>query len=96
MDELYAAVRGEGARRNGKAIRVSAETDLSRSLLATGFADLCVDPVLMPWDLSALIPVVRGAGGVITAWDGSEAVGATSAVAASPALHATAIEILNG
>ena len=66
------------------------------ALLATGFADVCLDPVLMTWDLSALIPVVRGAGGVITAWDGSEAVGATSAVAACPALHAKAIAILNG
>ncbi|HEX2484084.1 MAG TPA: inositol monophosphatase family protein [Myxococcota bacterium] len=38
MDELYTAVRGGGARRNGAAIRVSPERELGRSLLATGFA----------------------------------------------------------
>jgi len=38
MDELYQAVRGEGARRNGQAIQVSSEPRLDRSLLATGFA----------------------------------------------------------
>ncbi len=37
-DELYEAVRGGGARRNGQPIRVSRETDLSRALLVTGFA----------------------------------------------------------
>jgi myo-inositol-1(or 4)-monophosphatase len=38
MDELYHAARGAGAFCNGRALRVSAETALDRSLLATGFA----------------------------------------------------------
>ncbi len=38
LDELYEAERGAGARLNGKGIRVSPETDLSKGLLATGFA----------------------------------------------------------
>jgi myo-inositol-1(or 4)-monophosphatase len=38
LDELYHALRGGGAFRNGCAIRVSRETQLDRSLLATGFA----------------------------------------------------------
>jgi myo-inositol-1(or 4)-monophosphatase len=37
-DELFAAERGAGATRNGEKIRVSAESDLERSLLGTGFA----------------------------------------------------------
>ncbi len=36
-DELFAAEIGQGATLNGRPIRVSAEADLSRSLLATGF-----------------------------------------------------------
>ncbi|MRR16094.1 MAG: inositol monophosphatase [Deltaproteobacteria bacterium] len=36
-DEMFFAERGKGAFRNGKKITVSSETDLSRSLLATGF-----------------------------------------------------------
>jgi myo-inositol-1(or 4)-monophosphatase len=36
-DELFVAERGRGAERNGAPIRVSAEGELLRSLLATGF-----------------------------------------------------------
>lgn len=38
MDELYHAVRGGGAFRNGRPLRVSSEPRLDRALLATGFA----------------------------------------------------------
>jgi myo-inositol-1(or 4)-monophosphatase len=38
LDELYTAVRGQGARRNGRAIRVSETATLGEALLATGFA----------------------------------------------------------
>ena len=38
LDEMYCAVRGEGATRNGKPIRVSAETDIGNTVVATGFA----------------------------------------------------------
>jgi myo-inositol-1(or 4)-monophosphatase len=38
LDEVYHAVRGGGAFLNGRAIGVSQETDLGRSLFATGFA----------------------------------------------------------
>ena len=36
-DELFTAERGKGARLNGRKIQVSSESNLSRSLLATGF-----------------------------------------------------------
>jgi myo-inositol-1(or 4)-monophosphatase len=64
-------------------------------LVATGWADIMCDPVLNPWDIAALIPVVRGAGGVITDWQGRDPVDAKSLVAASPALHAQVIAALN-
>ena len=38
LDELYHAVRGGGAFRNGRPIRVSEEDQLGRGLFATGFA----------------------------------------------------------
>jgi myo-inositol-1(or 4)-monophosphatase len=38
MNELYHAVRGSGAFRNDRPIAVSRESDLARSLFATGFA----------------------------------------------------------
>lgn len=64
-------------------------------LLATGWADLMCDPIMNPWDVAALIPVIRGAGGVITDWQGRDPVSATSIVAAAPLLHAQVIAALN-
>ncbi|MBA3848913.1 MAG: histidinol-phosphatase [Opitutus sp.] len=64
-------------------------------LLASGWADVVVDPVMNPWDIAALVPVVRGAGGVITDWQGGAPYPATSTVAAAtPELHAAALEAL--
>lgn len=65
-------------------------------LLATGHADIMCDPIMNPWDIAALIPVVRGAGGVISDWQGADAVGAQSIVAStSQALHDEVIGRLN-
>ena len=65
-------------------------------LLATGNADIMCDPVMNAWDIAALIPVVRGAGGVITDWQGIDPVGAQSIVATTSAtLHNDVIRRLN-
>jgi inositol-phosphate phosphatase/L-galactose 1-phosphate phosphatase/histidinol-phosphatase len=40
-------------------------------LLALGFADLIVEAELDPYDFMALVPVIEGAGGVITDWRGA-------------------------
>lgn len=39
-------------------------------LLAAGFVDLVVEASLQPYDYCALIPVVQGAGGLLTDWQG--------------------------
>ena len=66
-------------------------------LVASGWADLMVDPIMNPWDLLPLVPVIRGAGGVITDWQGKPAdhLGANSAIACAPELHAEVVKILN-
>jgi histidinol phosphatase-like enzyme (inositol monophosphatase family) len=65
-------------------------------LVACGWADVMCDPIMNPWDVAALIPVIRGAGGVITDWQGRDPVDAKSIVAAAtPELHAAAIATLN-
>ena len=66
------------------------------SLLARGLADIAIDPIMAKWDLLALIPVVRGAGGVITDYQGGGAVDGNSIVAAAPAIHAAVVASLNG
>lgn len=62
--------------------------------LVTGRADIALDPIMNPWDLLPLIPVVQGAGGVITGWNGGSAAKAASCVAAGPDLHAEIISAL--
>jgi myo-inositol-1(or 4)-monophosphatase len=64
-------------------------------LLASGWADVVVDPIMNPWDIAALVPVVRGAGGVITDWQGGPAYPANSTIAAAtPELHAATLALL--
>jgi myo-inositol-1(or 4)-monophosphatase len=64
-------------------------------LVASGFADIMMDPIMNPWDIQALIPVIRGAGGIITDWQGGDPVKANSMVAANPTLHPQVIAALN-
>ena len=40
------------------------------AILASGFMDVVLETGLQPYDMMALIPVVRGAGGVATCWSG--------------------------
>ncbi|XP_042004228.1 bifunctional phosphatase IMPL2, chloroplastic-like [Salvia splendens] len=42
------------------------------ALLASGFVDLVVESGLKPYDFLSLIPVIEGAGGVITDWEGNQ------------------------
>ena len=66
-------------------------------LLATGFVDIALDPIMNPWDIAALVPVIRGAGGTITAWSGQAPSPAESIIAtATPELHAAVSAILHG
>ena len=58
--------------------RVSAAVKLTRfgadcyayGLLAAGFVDLVLEASLKPYDFCAMVPVVEGAGGVATDWQG--------------------------
>ncbi len=41
-------------------------------MLAMGYVDLVVEAGLRPYDVQALMPIIRGAGGIITTWDGND------------------------
>ena len=41
-------------------------------LLALGLADLVVEAQLQPYDYCAVVPVVEGAGGIMTDWRGKK------------------------
>ena len=65
------------------------------AMLAAGFIDLVVEASMNIWDIAALIPIVEGAGGRVTAWDGGPVGtdGRTLAIG-DPALHEAALEVL--
>ena len=55
-------------------------------MVATGRADVMLDPVMSLWDAAALYPIIREAGGRITTWAGEDSVG-DSVVATNGRLH---------
>ena len=68
-------------------------------LLAAGHVDLVVENSLKLYDFAALVPVIKGAGGLITDWAGKELdVNSDGSVLAAgdPAIHRAASKILNG
>jgi myo-inositol-1(or 4)-monophosphatase len=64
-------------------------------LLASGFVDIMIDPVISPWDSLPVIPIVRGAGGVITDYQGNDPVTGQSLIASVPEIHEEIVKILN-
>lgn len=83
---------------------VAAKTKLRRygydcyayAMLAAGFIDIVVESGLKTFDVQALIPVIEGAGGVITNWQGGPADGGGQILAAGdPRVHHEALSILS-
>ena len=63
-------------------------------LVATGRAEAMVDGVANPWDLAAILPIVREAGGVFTDWSGAATAFGGSAIATNGALARVVRETL--
>ncbi len=40
------------------------------AMLAMGFIDVVIEGPLNRWDIAAIFPIVEGAGGIVTGWDG--------------------------
>jgi histidinol phosphatase-like enzyme (inositol monophosphatase family) len=67
------------------------------ALLAAGHIDLVCETGLQAYDIAPLIPIIEGAGGVVTTWSGDSAAKGGSIIAAGdPALHETALKLLSG
>ena len=67
------------------------------ALLAMGQLDLVVEWGLKPYDIQAMIPIIRAAGGIVTAWDGGDCSQGGAVVAAGDArVHAEALALLAG
>ncbi|HEY0330160.1 MAG TPA: histidinol-phosphatase [Rhodopseudomonas sp.] len=83
--------------------RVEHEVRLSRyggdcyayCMLAAGNLDLVIETELKPYDVAALIPIVTGAGGIITTWEGGPAQNGGRIIAAGdPRIHQAAMKLL--
>lgn len=84
LDQLVAFSRAVG--------RTRAFGDLwSYMLLAEGAVDVVGEFDLKPWDIAALAPIVREAGGTVTDADGAEAIDTGSVLATNGILHAEAL-----
>lgn len=66
------------------------------AMLAMGCVDLATDATLKAHDIQALIPIIEGAGGVVTTYDGGDAcMGGTVLASGSRVLHESALELIN-
>lgn len=64
-------------------------------MLAAGHVDLVIETELKAHDIVPLIPIIRGAGGIVTSWDGGPAeAGGRVVVAGDKRVHEAAIKLL--
>ena len=65
-------------------------------MLAAGHVDLVIESGLKSYDIAALVPIVTGAGGIVTTWDGKPAHNGGNIIAAGdPRVHEAAMKLLN-
>jgi len=85
--------------------RLEASVKLSRyggdcylwAMVAMGYVDLATDANLNAYDIQGLIPIIEGAGGVVTTYSGGNpSLGGTILAAGSPQLHQAALRVLDG
>ena len=68
----------------------------SYCMLAAGYVDLIIETELKPHDVAALVPIILGAGGKITTWNGeAPETGGRIVAAGDRRTHAAALDLLN-
>lgn len=64
------------------------------ALVATGRAEVMVDPIMHSWDSAPFLPILTEAGGRFTTREGVETIHGASAVSTNGALHREVLELL--
>ncbi len=64
------------------------------ALVATGRAEIMLDPVVNPWDVAPMVPILREAGGRFATWKGENTIHGGDAVATNAALYDAVQDIL--
>ncbi len=62
-------------------------------LVATGRADIMLDPVMNVWDCAALLPIIEEAGGTFTDWNGQKTIRGGNAISTNGVLFDQVIQI---
>jgi len=65
-------------------------------LVATGRADVMLDPVMNLWDCAALLPIMEEAGGTFTDWRGVRIVDGGNSIATNGLLFTEVMELVAG
>lgn len=65
----------------------------SHMMVAEGSVDIAAEPKLALWDVAALIPIVEGAGGMITGMNGESPLQSLSAFTSNAILHPQFLEV---
>jgi histidinol-phosphatase len=78
-------VAGDALQRRVKARRTWGDA-YGHVLVATGRADIMLDPVMNVWDCAALLPIVEEAGGRFTDWQGRNTIHAGNAISTNALL----------
>ncbi len=84
--------------------RLQAATRLTRTwgdcygylMVATGRADLMVDPVMAIWDAAALLPILEAAGGTFTDWQGRRTIASGEGIATNGLILSEVLEMIEG
>jgi histidinol-phosphatase len=63
------------------------------ALVATGRAEVMVDPLMNPWDIAALVPIVEEAGGHFMSWAGTSDIHAGNGISVNAALREEVLKI---
>jgi len=65
-------------------------------LVATGRAEVMIDPIMNPWDAAAVETVVNEAGGRFTDWEGRARIDSGDGVATNGLVHEELLRLLSG
>jgi len=65
-------------------------------LVATGRAEIMIDPILSPWDAAPFLPILGEAGGIFTDREGVARMDGGSGISTNGILHEEVMEILTG
>jgi histidinol-phosphatase len=65
-------------------------------LVATGRAEVMLDPILNAWDCAALVPILIEAGGTFTDWDGEVTIYSENGVSTNGMLFEQVMETIQG